>query len=162
MTKFWPNGISAKVSCENFKYTVLKKEIQNTDIFRMPYLHCLSSSWNVDVMAGELAATVVHALTLKLTNLFQNTRKETEKKPGYLIIFHRHHTNSALSWPPFIWECNTGSLVGAWNHGQRQTLYRLCFLSCTYVYFWYTLAYQNCQHHYFCTLGPLLSKIRVT
>lgn len=58
------------MSYENFKDAALKKKIQNTDIIRMSSLHCLSASWNVDVMAGELsAATVVHVLTLKLTNL---------------------------------------------------------------------------------------------
>lgn len=45
----------------------------------------------------------------------------------------------------------------------------LCFFSCTHIPFHlkialygFSLAYLNCQHDYSCTLGPLLSKIRMT
>ena len=34
--------------------------------------------------------------------------------------------------------------------------------SYTYIHFTASMAYPNCQHHYTCTLGSLLSKIKIT
>ena len=47
------------------------------------------------------------------------------------------------------------------NASDSTKLY-VCVCVCVCVYNLFTWAYRNCQHHYSCTLGPILSKIRLT
>lgn len=46
----------------------------------MPYLHCLSASWNVDMMAGELAATVIHVFDLEAYQFLPEYQERDREK----------------------------------------------------------------------------------